>query len=112
MPASRKQPQHARSVGLVARLAENHSIHNHYRVCTENIPARLLLRHSVRFFSRQSFCAFSRRLSGANSLVNLCGLDNEFNTRVAQDFLPSWRSRCQNNHEICNYEQIFNGLSS
>jgi hypothetical protein len=96
----RQQPQHAGSIGSVARLAENVPVDHHDRVRSQNAVRGPAAGHRKRFFPRQPLGTIARQLALANSFLDISSLHNKRNPRVAQKFLPAWRRGSENNHAI------------
>jgi len=90
--------QHACGVFRIDRLPENHFINHDNRVRAQHHILRPSKPHRQRLLPRQPLRTCPRRLARQRSLIDIRWLHSERNTRIAQEFLASRRSRSKNEH--------------
>jgi len=96
MTSPGEQAKHSGCIVCIARLAEDLAVNNHDGVGAEDECVRLPAEYSESFFACKPFGKNLRRFAIAPNFRNICRLNCEFNTGVAQDFLTPWRCRSQN----------------
>ena len=89
MRASGKQPQHARRISVVLRLAQNFAIDYNNGVRAEHVALRILRRDSLRFLPRQTQSVCDRRLAGALVFIDVRGMHLKRNANFLQQLLTS-----------------------
>jgi hypothetical protein len=98
MLASRKQTQHADSIGGVAGLAQDFCVYDHDGIGAKNKFIGPVAKHSESFFACHPFGERLRRFSTARNFGNIGRLHHERNSRVSQKILAARRGRGEYQH--------------
>ena len=84
MRASGKQPQHARRISVVLRLAEGFAIYYNDCVRAEHVALRILRRNSLRFLLRQTQSVCDRGLVGELVFIDVGSMHYKWDSDFPQ----------------------------